>query len=289
MDTAKSLVENGCIQYYKEVKLYEDHTNSRLKILDYSCITVEVLLDIIRLAGEKKLGKVISNCQTPLLKPFREAGFTVEGMINGFFRGEDAFCVSYFIDKDQSISLKKLEEDAILYECTGAKAKRTFTSNCEDKFEIRDALPRDIPQMVDVFAATFETYPSPIFDGSYIKSAMDSHVLFKVALHDKKIVSAASADMDYTNLNAEITDCATYPEYRGQGLLSNLVYSLELDLKPKGFYALYSLSRAMNPGINAVLSKQGYRCTGRLVNNCHICGGFEDMNIWVKKLKVLKR
>lgn len=79
----------------------------------------------------------------------------------------------------------------------------------------------------------------------------------------------------------------TIPEYRGQGLLSNLVYSLEQDLTQKGFYTLYSLSRAMNPGINAVLFKLGYKYTGRLINNCHICGGFEDMNIWVKKLKEL--
>jgi len=172
VDTAKSQAESSHDQYYKGVKLYADHTNSRLKLLDYSCITVEVLMDIIRLAGEKKLGKIISNCRIPLLKPF-------------------------------------------------------------------------------------------------------------------KIVSAASADMDYTNLNAEITDCATYPEYRGQGLLSNLVYSLEQDLTQKGFYTLCSLSRAMNPGINSVLFKHGYKYTGRLISNCHICGGFEDMNIWVKKLKEL--
>ncbi|HCP15639.1 MAG TPA: putative beta-lysine N-acetyltransferase, partial [Peptococcaceae bacterium] len=27
-----------------------------------------------------------------------------------------------------------------------------------------------------------------------------------------------------------------------------------------------------------------YEYSGRLVNNCDICGGFEDMNIWVKRL-----
>ena len=51
------------------------------------------------------------------------------------------------------------------------------------------------------------------------------------------------------------------------------------------FKILYSLSRAINPSINKVLANLDYKYCGRLVNNCHICGDFEDMNIWVKKLK----
>jgi beta-lysine N6-acetyltransferase len=67
--------------------------------------------------------------------------------------------------------------------------------------------------------------------------------------------------------------------------LQNIIYSLEEDLKEKGFYIAYSLVRAVNPGINKALSKLEYEYGGRLINNCHICGGFEDMNVWVKKLE----
>ena len=54
--------------------------------------------------------------------------------------------------------------------------------------------------------------------------------------------------------------------------VANIIYSLELDLKKKGFITLYSLSRAINPGVNVVLSKHNYKFTDRLVNNCNICG-----------------
>jgi len=113
---------------------------------------------------------------------------------------------------------------------------------------------------------------------------MDARIHFKAAFDNGKLVSIASADMDRKNLNAEITDCATYPQYRGRGLLSRLIKAIEEDLKNIGFYSVYSLSRAVNPGINISLSKLDYDYTGRLINNCNICGGFEDMNIWCKKL-----
>jgi hypothetical protein len=34
--------------------------------------------------------------------------------------------------------------------------------------------------------------------------------------------------------------------------------------------------------MNTALARLGYRFRGRLMNNCHIMGGFEDMNIWVR-------
>ncbi len=272
--------------YYTEikgVKALVDYTSERLKIIDYPCITEEILMSVVNFAKEKKLGKIISNCHIRLLKPFRNMGFKVEGIINGYFNGEDAYCVSLFIDKNREISNLYEEEDALLYKCV-IKNKKSFTEGI-DSYMIRNAEPSDIPQMIDIFSSIFETYPSPVFNDNYLRKVMNGQVLFKVAVEDGKIISIASADMDKLNKNAEITDCATYPEHRGRGILSNLIHSLEQDLQQEGFLTLYSLSRAINPGINSALSKLGYRYCGRLINNCHICGGFEDMNIWVKELK----
>lgn len=269
---------------YKDVELYVDYANDRLKILDYRNIAESATHKIINFAKEKSLGKIITNCRISFLNRFIEAGFTAEGMIKGFFHGEDAYCASYFIDKYRSVSLNKEEEDKILKK--SIEGRSNFSSSKNASFLIRDACDADIPQMVKLFSEVFETYPSPIFSMEYLRKAMHEKVLFKVATIDDKIISVASADMDISNLNAEITDCATYPEFRGKGLLSNLIYSLEEDLKNKEFYTLYSLSRAINPGINISLSKLDYQYCGRLINNCHICGSFEDMNIWAKSLKM---
>ncbi|MDD4529394.1 MAG: putative beta-lysine N-acetyltransferase, partial [Bacteroidales bacterium] len=232
---------------------------------------------------DEGFSKIISNCRIRLLKPFRSNGFVIEGIINGFFQGEDAYCISYFIDPQRQAVPQKEEEDSILYHCVSDTNR--FSPQGKHKYTIRLANVRDIPEMVKLFSTVFKSYPSPVFSMEYLEKVMNEHVLFKVAEEDREIISIASADIDKLNLNAEITDCATYPEHRGKGMLSNLIYSLEADLKEKGFRTAYSLSRAINPGINKALSRLGYKYGGRLVNNCHICGGYEDMNVWVKNLK----
>lgn len=281
----QSLKFDNC--YYKDFKgthMYFDHANKRLIILDFSEISGAAINEIINQAEADGLGKIIAYCRIKQLKPFRDNGFTVEGLINGFFKGEDAFCVSYFADPDRSISGYKEQEDYILSKCTKEIInKRNHRPN--NLFTVRDASLCDIPEMTALFSEVFETYPSPVFSPEYLQKVMNEKVLYKVAVHEERIVSIAAADMDALNLNAEITDCATYPQYRGKGLLSNLIYSLEDTLKKRGFYTLYSLSRSINESINMALCKHEFRYGGRLVNNCHICGCFEDMNIWVKKLK----
>lgn len=62
---------------------------------------------------------------------------------------------------------------------------------------------------------------------------------------------------------------------------------LALETKLAGHCLLnaFSLVRATSAGMNAALcSLLGYTYHGRLCNNCHIAGGFEDMNLWVKRL-----
>lgn len=267
----------------KGVKVFVDYTNERLKILDYACITEDIIMTIIDFAANEKLGKVISNCQTKLLKPFKNCNFNIEGIINGFFKGENAYCISLFIDKKREVSVHKNEEDSIIHQCV--IEHKNSSKVRKHKYLIRNAEVNDIPQMIQLFTNVFETYPTPVFSSNYLQNVINKQILFKVAIEDGKIISIASADMDKYNLNAEITDCATYPKYRGMGIIPNLIQCLERDLQQKGFIALYSLSRAISPGINKAFSKLDYKYCGRLVNNCHICGTFEDMNIWVKKLK----
>ncbi len=262
----------------KGIKVFRDYTNQRLKILDYKSISDNLVKDMIDLARYEGFGKIISNCRSVNLMPFIRNGFIIEGIINGFFIGEDAFCISYFLEPQRQASPLSLEADSILCQC------KNHAERLSHQYKIRPANVGDITKMIKLFSTVFETYPSPVFSREYLKMAMSEQVLFKVAEEDGEIISIASADMDKYNLNAEITDCATYPEYRGKGLLASLIASLETDLKAKGFLTAYSLARAINPGINKALSRQGYKYGGRLLNNCHICGGFEDMNIWSKNL-----
>ena len=282
MNRAELKCEENYYNYINDVKLYVDYTNERLKILDYSCISKDTLMTIIEFAKNESLGKVISNCRTKFLDYFKNCNFKVEGVINGFFDGEDALCVSFFIDKKREISKYSEEEDKIIYKSVVENKKNSKIK--KHNHLIRTAGLSDIPQMIKLFSNVFETYLSPVFSIDYLEKVMNDNILFKVAVENDKIISIASADMDKCNMNAEITDCATYPEHRGKGILTNLISDLEQELQQSGFNILYSLSRAINPGINKSLANLDYKYCGRLVNNCHICGTYEDMNIWVKRL-----
>jgi putative beta-lysine N-acetyltransferase len=258
-----------------------DKMNNRLRILDYENLSENIISEVIRFAKEKDLGKIISNCPVNDLKVFEENGFSNEGTIRNFYRGKDASCPSFFLKPGRSVSRHPKREDTIIR--MALEKKRTYKPR-KTGLEIRTATQEDIPAMIDIFKTVFESYPTPVHEENYLERVMDSRIYFKAAFDGGKLISIASADMDKKNLNAEITDCATYPKYRGHGLLSKLISAIENDIRKMGFISAYSLSRAINPGINISLSKLSYDYTGRLVNNCDICGGFEDMNIWCKKL-----
>ncbi|MDD2234497.1 MAG: putative beta-lysine N-acetyltransferase [Desulfitobacteriaceae bacterium] len=267
---------------FKSVELYIDYTNQRLKILNFLVISTITIKEIIAYAGRKKLGKIIYNCPEHLLRSFQDCGFVIEGIIDGYFRGEDAACISFFLNKERSKSIYENEENRVIDFCREDTKK--FTSAKNRTYKVRSAEAKDIPQMIQLFSAVFETYPSPVFSRDYLQKVMREQVLFMIAEEEGKIISIAAADMNKLHMNAEITDCATYPEYRGRSILSELIYGLEEELKHANFTTAYSLSRANSIGINKSLSKLGYLYSGRLINNCHICGGYEDMNIWVKIL-----
>lgn len=269
---------------FEGIESYIDYTNLRLKILNYEILSKELLLKVLVLARDKGLGKVLCNCRVRDLVFFRKMGFVVEGLISGFFRGRDAYCVSFFLNKDRVHSKREEEEEEILKMCFDEK-RISKPRKIDEQYKIRDCVEDDIPQMIKLFKKVFKTYPAPVFEEEYLREMINEKILFKGVFSTNGLISIASADLDSKNLNAEITDCATYPKYRGRGLLSNLINELEEDLKARGYYILYSLSRAINAGINISLRKQGYYYGGRLINNCNICGGFEDMNIWIKNLK----
>jgi putative beta-lysine N-acetyltransferase len=276
--------EHDCSIIIDSIKIHLDNVNKRVKILDSSNISNQALEKIIDFARANQAGKIIGNSKICDVKIFTEAGFCIEGKINGFYKGIDAYCLSYFIDSKRKIAADSVEEDMLINRCLKIRGKYIAGGSNTLPYSIRTATRRDIGEIVALFSTVFSTYPTPVFDEDYISQTMNGKILYKVAELDGKIIGIASADMDIENLNAEMTDCATYPEYRGKGILSNIINELELELKNRNFITLYSLSRAINIGINMVLCKHEYKYSGRLLKNCNICGAFEDMNIWTKRI-----
>ena len=275
--------ENNCYFTIDTVNIYLDNINKRVKIFDSDSITIQTLEKIKDFASVNQAGKIIGNTVLPHVKLFTQAGFCIEGKIDGFFKGTDAYCVSCFMDSKRKIPDNPEQKDKIIAQCLMSDCRHPAGSS-NLPYSIRTAAQRDIGEIAALFSTVFSTYPTPVYDEEYIRQTMNGKILYKVAESEGKIIGIASADMDMDNRNAEMTDCATYPEYRGKGVLSNIIYELESELKNRDFITLYSLSRAVNTGINKVLCKHQYKYRGRLINNCNICGAFEDMNIWIKMI-----
>lgn len=279
--TAAQYSSSGSFQDLDGTRLFFDRPNSRVKILNHRFLSGPQLDRIKTIAGQRGLGKIISFSPESSRALFVSRGFAIEGTIKGFFRGRDALCCSFFVDRQRNNPLN-CEVKA------RSSTRRPADRMPEDQpltgsYTVRDAVEHDIPGMIALFRDVFETYPSPVFDQGYIRENMRTGgVHYKVAVDSENIVGIASAEKDHENLNAEMTDCATSPRCRGRGILKMLLQELEGCLAEQGFICLYTLCRAAHPPINKAFMRLGYSYSGCLVRNCHICGSFEDMNILVK-------
>jgi N-acetylglutamate synthase-like GNAT family acetyltransferase len=89
---------------------------------------------------------------------------------------------------------------------------------------------------------------------------------------------------DLAGQNAEMTDFATLPDYRGQGLATFLLAEMEADMNTRGIRTAYTIARAYSYGMNITFARNGYTFSGTLTNNTNIFGGLESMNVWYKPL-----
>ncbi|KUG02774.1 beta-lysine acetyltransferase [hydrocarbon metagenome] len=258
-----------------------DSYSQRIILLDRVGNTDLIIQQLKNISSKEKAGKIIAYAREPEKSSFEEHGFVQEGIIKGYFRGENAFCYSYFSDLQRRYNSRIVEEDKIIENTLSAVYKETPLSEFKN-YVIRTALTSEAKALAQFLGDNFTSYPTPVHDPVYIKEIMREQALFKIALHHDEIICAASADRKTDLLNAEITDCVTHPDFRGKGLTGHLIHLLEQDLIASGYITLYSLARAISPPINRALRKNGFEYGGRLINNCCIMGNIEDMNIWVK-------
>lgn len=261
---------------------YIDLTNKRIKVLNYRIQDWQKAVSWLdRAAGQHQLGKILFNIRRSENHVLENFGYILEGVIPAFFRGEDALCYSRFTDFDRSKSQYYETEEEILTKIKNEQ-HRAETKELPAGLKVNKIGHEQAGDLVALYRKIFSTYPSPLLNPDYVRKVMNTHVSFWGAFNSDTVISAASAEMDLPNCNAEITDCATLPEYRGQGLLSHLIIILEKEMQAREIGSLYSLARAGSYGMNAALYRLGYEYKGRFINNCHIGGRFEDMNLWTK-------
>lgn len=216
-------------------------------------------------------------------------GYRREACIPGFYQGkEDAVFLGKYMDSSRS-SPENFEELQSVLNLAREKAENPSgkcvlpagLSMLPCGSEHSDAMSR-------IYKIVFPSYPFPIHDPEYLRETMRSHIDYFGIVQEGSLVALSSSEMDLHGSNVEMTDFATLPEYRGQGLARFLLQEMEKAMVKRNMHTAYTISRAVSPGMNITFSRMGYTYGGTLVNNTQISGSIESMNIWHKLLQVTR-
>lgn len=231
-------------------------------------------------AKEDELEKIIFPVREEDLNHFRKDGFFEEGVIENYFQDSKGYFLSAYPCSQRGKSEFLHEEQGMLKEILSQP--RMIKICLPEEFILRQATKDDIPSMANLFRKVFASYPTPVYDPHYLHRTLTKGDLYMVIYDGQHLAGVATAEIDWDYSRAELTNCATHPDYRGLGLNTILLKDLEQYCLAQQIRCLYSLARSSSYGMNLVLHRLGYVFRGTLINNCHIDGRFEDMNIWVR-------
>lgn len=259
-----------------------DRTNKRIIVNSYSrrIMPADLSEELFNAAQKHSLEKIWLWAFQEDLTHFLNCGFKLEGIYADDILRKPAFSLARFVNPKRGISERTEMENEVLAKVKSSPVKPF--GPLSDNLSLRLLNLGDCTAISGLLGKVFATYPTPVEDPFYIKKLMQKDCIFAGAFHDSKLIGVAAAYFDPVWLRCEMTDCATLPAYRGQSLTARLLRILEHEVEKRGRYTLYTLARAVSYGMNRTFYKLGYRYQGRLLNNCHIDGRFEDMNLWVK-------
>jgi len=247
---------------------------------DYPCI----INDIYNLAHEKSYSKIFIKVPGWAQEGFESAGYTVEACIPHFYNGkQDGLFMALYLDPK-----RKEKSNAALIDEIISLAKNAAPLQAAPKrnqnYHLANLGLEDAEDISQIYKRVFETYPFPIHNPAYIKDTMNDNVVY-FGIRDKgQLIAVSSSEMDIKSQNVEMTDFATLPEYRSQGLASSLLYEMENAMRQRGIMTAYTIARAVSHGMNITFAKHNYIYSGTLINNTDISGEIESMNVWYKAL-----
>lgn len=245
-----------------------------------------VLKKLRALAKKNNYTKIFAKIPQWAIEGFKKDGYVEEGKIPKFYNGKtNAYFYSKFLDKERSVispETKKQIDDNI--ELALSKKKPYLNIEFKPGLKLKILDESNISDLINLYKIVFKTYPFPIFDRDFIKETMQSNVVYFGICDKNNLIAAASSEMDVASKNAEMTDFATLPDYRGHNLAVSLLREMEAEMRLRRMKTLYTIARSHSAGMNITFAKLNYTYSGTLINNTNISGKIESMNIWYKSL-----
>ena len=255
------------------MKLYREHYQKTIDQIEH-------------IANENQYSKIFTKVPEWASSEFEARGYRLEASIPRFYQNRIEACFySRFLSNDRekiNDEEKRIIEDTIKLAQSKQHVENPLGSQIP--YEIRILSESDASELAEVYRNVFQSYPFPIHEPDFLKSMMQDSVIYFGAFENGKLIAASSAEMDRENYNVEMTDFATLPEYRGHGIAVHLLSRMEKEMWRLKIPSLYTIARALSPGMNITFAKMGYQFAGTLVNNTQISGKIESMNVWYKTL-----
>jgi len=247
--------------------------------------TDNLLHELERLVQENRYGKIFAKIPANAWPAFKASEFEIEAVVPGLFNGivDGLFVAKYFNPaREQELDP---EITGRVHQWTQAAPPTPKKHGNREIPEITTCNPADAPEMAAIYKEVFQTYPFPIDDPIYLQRMLNEGVPYYAIRNAGRITALAAAEIDWDHKNAEMTDFATLPKWRGHGYAGVLLDHMEYQVTEIGLKTVYTIARASSLGMNAVFQKRGYIYSGLLKNNSQICGAVQSMTIWHKHLK----
>ncbi|ERJ12063.1 putative beta-lysine N-acetyltransferase [Haloplasma contractile] len=276
---------NDQLETIGNTRIQHGKDNDRVYVMSLGMDELDTITkDLEKIVEEHNYSKVIAKVPKDAKSKFRHAGFKLEATIPNFYNGEiDGLFMAKYYNENRKKQKEKKRANKVIQTAIN---KPLLDKNIEldDHFKSRILKPEDASEMAELYKEVFKTYPFPIFDEDYLIKTMNSHVVYFGIWHDEKLVGLSSCEMNKEASNVEMTDFAILKEYRGNNLAFFLLNVMEEHMKSIGIKTAYSMARSQSFGMNITFSKVGYQYGGTLINNTHIGGSIESLNIWFKPL-----
>lgn len=225
--------------------------------------------------------RVVTLVDSDMSKALEEQGFANEGEMPGFYRGESDCAVMGWSADDARMQLASPSgaalTDKILERKSGETSLHVATAT-------ETATVEDAAELAELLGRTFAEYPTPSSDPDYVANEIERGTPFRVIRENGEIAACASADLVTDARTAELTDCATRANSRGNGYMQSILRDLMGDLRERDYPTAFTLARAAVPGVNIAFQRLGFEYRGRMPQSCRIGDGLEDMNIWSRWL-----
>lgn len=229
-------------------------------------------------------GRVMVMAPASLEDGLHAAGLDTEGLIPGFYRGEEDCAVMGWWQSESRRRLADPEGVHQVKALMSAREGEPTTVSQHAPVQTTLASVEDAEAIAELLGETFPQYPTPSDDPVYVAEAIEGGTPFRMVRAEGEIVACASADLVTDARTAELTDCATRPSHRGQGLMRALLEDLMGDLRDMDYPTAFTLARARIPGVNLAFQRLGFEFRGTMTRSCRIGDGIEDMNILSRAL-----